>query len=162
MSIGETYLTMTGHVGGDVLSKQMNSGVALASFRLASTPRVYDRSRNTWVDRPTTWLTVECWRGLAQNVVDSVQRGQPVIVTGRLKTSEWKDEESGELRSRLVLDAISVGHDLSRGTAVFSKNPPQAFPAGPSLDEEMRDLSNQAEATQPPDPEESVPLRPVA
>ena len=145
MSVGETYVTVQGWVGGDVQFKEVAGGVALASFRLGSTPRQYDRAKGTWVDRPTTWYTVECWRTLAQNVFDSVYRGQPVVVTGRLKTTEWT-EEGGETRQRTVLDAFSVGHDLTRGTAKFAKNPRQALAvAGDSLDQEMRDLSDRAE-----------------
>ncbi|HET6296720.1 MAG TPA: single-stranded DNA-binding protein [Kribbella sp.] len=149
MSVGETYLTVQGWVGGDVQFKEVAGGVALASFRLGSTPRQYDRAKGSWVDRPTTWYTVECWRTLAQNVFDSVYRGQPVVVSGRLKTTEWT-EEGGETRQRTVLDAFSVGHDLTRGTAKFAKNARQALAvAGDSLDQEMRDLSPRAETSGP-------------
>jgi len=157
MSVGETYVTVQGWVGGDVQFKEVAGGVALASFRLGSTPRQYDRAKGTWVDRPTTWYTVECWRTLAQNVFDSVYRGQPVVVSGRLKTTEWT-EEGGETRQRTVLDAFSVGHDLTRGTAKFAKNPPQAMAVqGGSLDQEMRDLSSRAETSGPVDDEFYLP-----
>jgi single-strand DNA-binding protein len=87
---------------------------------LASTPRRYDRSLGTWLDEPTTWFSVQCWRGLATNVKSSISKGQPVIVMGRLRTSEWS--QNGETHSRLVLDANSVGHDLTRGTSVFHRS----------------------------------------
>jgi single-strand DNA-binding protein len=157
MSVGETYVTVQGWVGGDVQFKEVTGGVALASFRLGSTPRQYDRAKGTWVDRPTTWYTVECWRTLAQNVFDSVYRGQPVVVSGRLKTTEWT-EEGGETRQRTVLDAFSVGHDLTRGTTKFAKNAPQILAvAGGSLDQEMRDLSNRAETSGPVDDDFYLP-----
>lgn len=145
MSVGETYLTLQGWVGSDIKFKEVSGRVALASFRLGSTPRQFDRAKQTWVDRPTTWFTVECWRTLAENVNESLQRGQPVVVTGRLKTTEWLEE--GQTKSRTVLDAFAVGHDLTRGTTAFTKNPPQLHvPEAPStLDSEMRDLSTQAE-----------------
>jgi single-strand DNA-binding protein len=146
MSVGETYVTVQGRVGSDVQFKEAaGSKVALASFRLGSTPRYYDRGEGHWADRPTTWFTVECWRTLAENVKGSLERGQPVMVTGRLKTTEWVDQ--GVPRSRTVLDAFSVGHDLTRGTAAFRKNPPQerALASVVSADEEMRGLSDLVE-----------------
>jgi single-strand DNA-binding protein len=55
--------------------------------------------------------------------MSSISKGQPVIVTGRLRTSEW--EHDGETHSRLVLDATTIGHDLSRGTSVFRRSTPR-------------------------------------
>ena len=144
MSVGETYLTMQGWVGGEIRFKEVAGEVAVASFRLGTTPRWFDKDKGRWIDRPTTWFTVECWRTLAENVYHSVQRGQPVVVTGRLKTTEWT--ENDEPRSRTVLDAFSVGHDLTRGTARFSKNQPrQQWTDGSAPDEEMRERPDQAE-----------------
>jgi single-strand DNA-binding protein len=148
MSVGETYLTVQGRVGGDVRFKEVSGKVALASFRIGTTPRQFDKTTGGWIDRPTAWFTVECWRTLAQNVHDSLQRGHPVVVTGRLKTTEWIEE--GEKKSRTVIDAFSVGHDLARGTTSFKKNPPRPQAAdGTSLDGEMRELSDDAEADDP-------------
>ncbi|HEU4948818.1 MAG TPA: single-stranded DNA-binding protein [Kribbella sp.] len=146
MSVGETYVTVQGRVGSDVEYKDATATkVALASFRLGSTPRYYDRGEGGWMDRPTTWFTVECWRSLAENVKSSLERGQPVMVTGRLKTTEWVDDQ-GVRQSRTVLDAFSVGHDLTRGTAVYRRNAPaQQSQASSSLDEEMRRLSDTVE-----------------
>jgi single-strand DNA-binding protein len=160
MSIGETYLTMQGWVGSEVKFKEVNTGVALASFRLGSSPRQFDRSKGAWVDRPTTWFTVECWRTLAQNVHRSLNRGDPVIVNARLKTTEWT--EDGEPRSRLVLDAISVGHDLSRGTTKFTKNQPIRAASTGGLEDHMRDLSTEAETTDPATPDETPYTTPEA
>ncbi|GAA1625318.1 single-stranded DNA-binding protein [Kribbella alba] len=148
MSVGETYLTVQGRVGGDVKFKEVSGKVALASFRLGTTPRQFDRATGGWTDRPTAWFTVECWRTLAENVNDSLRRGQPVVVTGRLKTTEWVEE--GEKKSRTVIDAFSVGHDLARGTTTFTKNPPRPQSVdGTSLDDEMRELSGDAETGDP-------------
>jgi single-strand DNA-binding protein len=149
VSVGEIYVTVQGRVGGDVEYKEATSTkVALASFRLGSTPRYYDRGEGGWADRPTTWFTVECWRTLAENVKGSLEKGQPVMVMGRLKTTEWKDE-NGERQTKTVLEAFSVGHDLARGTSIFRKNAPQPHnqPSG-SLDEEMRKLTEAVETAE--------------
>jgi single-strand DNA-binding protein len=148
MSVGEINLDVQGRVGGEVKFKTSTSGIAMASFRLAATPRYYNRAEGGWTDRPTTWFTVECWRGLAENVQASLSVGQPVLVTGRLKTTEWLDN-TGENHSRTVLDAFSVGHDLSRGTAQFRKNPPKVAQQADSLRDEMRELVDDVESEEP-------------
>lgn len=125
MSFGETYVTVLGWVGSDLQFKEVGGQTARVSFRVGSTPRQFDRTHNTYVDKPTTWFTVECWRALAQNAFESVQVGQPIIVTGRLRTHEWTDD-AGEPHSRVILEAFSVGHDLNRGTTSFSRNPPRS------------------------------------
>ncbi|MDQ3326026.1 MAG: single-stranded DNA-binding protein [Actinomycetota bacterium] len=114
----DAYTTMVGFVGNDVDFYQGESGNARATFRLASTPRFFDSAQGEWRDRDTVWLTVKVWRGLAANVASSVRKGEPVIVYGRLSTYSWRDDRNEE-RSRLEIDAISVGHDLSLGTSAF-------------------------------------------
>jgi len=125
MSLGETYVTVLGWVGSAPDFKEVGGRTARTTFRVGSTPRQFDRAIGTWVDRTTTWFNVECWRNLAQNAFESVHIGQPIIITGRLRTHEWTDD-AGEHRSRVVLEAFSLGHDLTRGTTRFSKNPPRS------------------------------------
>ncbi|MFD7158982.1 single-stranded DNA-binding protein [Kribbella sp. NPDC059898] len=128
MSLGDTYITVVGRIGSEPDFKELGQ-TPQVSFRLASTPRQFEKALNTYVDKPTTWYTVECWRGLARNVFDSIGIGHPVIVTGRLRTHEWTDD-SGEQRSRVILEAFSLGHDLSRGTATFAKSAPRSESLG--------------------------------
>ena len=123
MSLGDTYLTVLGWIGSDPDFKEIRQ-TPQTTFRLGSTPRQFDRTLNNYVDKPTTWYTVQCWRNLARNAFESVKVGQPVIVTGRLRTHEWTDD-SGELHSRVILEAFSIGHDLSRGTTTFVKSAPR-------------------------------------
>ena len=129
MSLSETYVTVQGWVGSDPDFKEIGGQVPHATFRIGSTPRQFDRALNTYVDKPTTWFSVECWRSLAQNAFESVRVGQPVIVTGRLRTHEWTDD-AGESRSRVVLEAFSVGHDLTRGTTTFTRASARSATAG--------------------------------
>jgi len=109
----DAYVQLTGNVGGEIEFR--NNTVPIASFRLAHTPRV--RRNGDWVDAPTTWITVTCFRGLAENVKASLHRGHPVLVAGRLRTNVWTKE--GVTYERLILEATTVGHDLSRGIATF-------------------------------------------
>lgn len=98
----------------------VGAGVPFASFRLASTPRRRDSRTGEWGDGKTEWFTVKAWRDAAFNVAASVQKSQPVVVHGRLTTDEWTDDK-GVTRTTLVIEAATVGHDLTRGTAVFAR-----------------------------------------
>ena len=114
----EALTTITGNVGGDVDHRMAEGpGAPVASFSLAMTPRI--RRGDEWGDGDTTWVRVVCWRGLADRVRESVRRGDPVIVVGRLRTERWVSDK-GEVRERLQVDATTVGHDLARGTSRFT------------------------------------------
>ncbi len=155
LSFGETYVTVLGRLGSDVQFKEVHGRDARASFRLASTPRRYNRGEGSYADLPTTWYQVECWRVLAQNVFDSLQVGQPIVVHGRLRTHEWIDQ-AGEQHSRVVLEAFSVGHDLNRGTASFSKNAPRT-----GAHHDGRDAASAAETTASPYPADEYTAVPI-
>ncbi|WP_328998014.1 single-stranded DNA-binding protein [Kribbella sp. NBC_00709] len=124
MSVGDTYVTVMGWVGSDPEFKAVGQQPH-ATFRIGSTPRQFDKTLQRFVDKPTTWFTVDCWRILAQNAFDSIRVGQPIIVTGRLRTHEWTNDAGAQV-TRVVLEAFSIGHDLSKGTTTFTKNPPRA------------------------------------
>jgi single-strand DNA-binding protein len=117
--MNEATVTLQGWVGNDVVHRE-TSGGAVANFRVGSTPRVRKRS-GEWVDGPTSWFSVSCWRGLADNVRDSVRKGEPVIVHGRLRTDVW-EREDGQSSITYVVEATYVGHDLTRGTASFDRS----------------------------------------
>ncbi|MFE7563403.1 single-stranded DNA-binding protein [Kitasatospora sp. NPDC057500] len=119
--MNETQVTVIGNVATEVTYAQTPGGVPVANFRLASTERRYDRARDGWVDGETQWMTVTAWRSLAGHLIDSLSKGDPVVVSGRLRVREWTEGEVK--RSRVEIDARSVGHDLSRGTARFSWAP---------------------------------------
>ncbi len=117
--MNDVIVTVTGNVCHDVRHVVTAQGTHVASFRLASTPRRFDRNEGRWVDGETTYLTVICWRHLAENVASSLGKGDPVIVVGRLQVRSW---ERGGMRGRSVeIDATAVGHDLARGTSAFRR-----------------------------------------
>lgn len=115
--MNETLVTVVGNVASAVSYAQTAAGVPVANFRMATTERRFDRSAGDWVDGDTTWITVVAWRGLATNLVSSVNKGDPVVVSGRLRVREWGEE--GHRRTTVEIDARSVGHDLARGTSAF-------------------------------------------
>jgi single-strand DNA-binding protein len=114
----DAQIWMTGNVGSDVEYRPVRDDLAFASFRLACTPRT--RKAGDWVDGETTWIAVSCSRSLAEHVKSSIGKGDPVIVVGRLRTTRWTDQ-SGVDQERMIIEATSIGHDLSRGTSAFRK-----------------------------------------
>lgn len=116
MSNGTLDITVTGWVGSDVTTLPAQDGrAAYTTFRLGSTRRWWNRATGAWQDSQTEWFQVKAWRALAVNAGLSLRKGVPVVVQGRLSTREWQDE-GGAVRTSLVLEATSVGIDLSYGT----------------------------------------------
>lgn len=113
-------MTITGLVATTPRHIITAEGLAVTSFRLASNLRRFDRKRNEWVDAGTNWYTVSTYRKLALNIVGSVQKGDRVLVTGRLRIRQWSDGDKKGLN--IDLDADALGHDLGWGTAVFTRS----------------------------------------
>ena len=121
-------LTLTGIVATTPRHLTTNSGLEITSFRLASSQRRYDRAQNKWVDTDTNWYTVTAFRHLAANLVGSIERGQHVLVTGRLRIRAWENGEKSGLTIEVEADA--VGHDLSWGTSVYTRSVTTGSPGG--------------------------------
>ena len=96
------------------------TGTFVVSFKIASTSRRFDREHQKWVDGDSLRVRVVCWRKLGENVSLSVQLGDPVVVYGRLYSRDWNDDQ-GNRRTSYELDAIALGHDLSRGVDKFAR-----------------------------------------
>ncbi|MGW2377201.1 MULTISPECIES: single-stranded DNA-binding protein [Kitasatospora] len=111
------HVTVLGNVATEVRYGETSGGVPMANFQLGCTERRYDREHACWVDGETQWLRVTAWRALAVNLIGSLAKGDPVLVTGRLRVHEWTEGEVK--RSRAEINARSVGHDLTRGTSAF-------------------------------------------
>jgi single-strand DNA-binding protein len=132
--VSDVQTTIIGYVGGDVTFREGGAGGPdRATFRVASTPRFYDKINGGWRDGETVWSTVSCWRALAGNVKTSVHSGDPVVVIGRRRVNVWQNAD-GVKQEREFVDAQVVCHDLSRGTSVFRKTPRMAERADDSED----------------------------
>ncbi len=114
-----TPITVVGNVSDEPSDRLTQSGKLVANFRVASTPRHFDKASNSYVDSETLWLGVVCWQSLARNVLTSIKKGQPVVVTGRLVSREFVKDEQRKVRFEIIAD--SVGHNLARGTSTFEK-----------------------------------------
>jgi len=111
--------TVIGNAVTDVSLRVTSSGTSVASFRIASNSRRFDKSTSSWIDQEPSYLSITAWSQLAENVALSVHKGQPLVVTGKLKVRQWQDaDKSG---TNVEIDAIAIGHDLNRGTSEFTK-----------------------------------------
>lgn len=111
-----------------------DEGLAITSFRLASSQRRFDTGQQQWVDADTNWYTVVAFRQLAHNAQESLHKGDRVVARGKLKVRNWQtDDNSG---TAVEIEADSLGHDLLWGTTQFERTSPKADSAGEAEDEE--------------------------
>ncbi len=120
MAAGEVTLTVVGHLTDDPELRFTPNGHAVAKFRVASTPRFFDKTTNEWKDGDALFLSCTVWRQAAENVAESLQRGARVVVTGRLQQRTYETKE-GEKRTVLDLQVDEVGPSLRYATAKVQK-----------------------------------------
>lgn len=122
--MNDTYLTVVGNLVTVPERRRVEStGATVVNFRLGSTARRFDKASGGWVDGNTFFVKVSCWRGLADNVYQSLFKGDPVVVHGRLYTREYQAED-GTRRTSYELEATAVGHNLARGASTFNRTRP--------------------------------------
>ncbi|MDK6302494.1 single-stranded DNA-binding protein [Corynebacterium sp. UMB9976] len=122
MAPGDTPITLVGNIVADPELRYTQSGAAVASFRVASTPRRYDAQAGQWVDGEALFLTCNIWRQAAENVANSLNKGDRVVVTGRLRQRSFETRE-GEKRTVFEVEAEEVGPSLKYATAQVQRNP---------------------------------------
>jgi len=117
---GETTITVVGNLVDDPELRFTPSGAAVANFRVASTPRTFDKQTNEWKDGEGLFLSCSVWRQAAENVAESLQRGMRVVISGRLKARTYETRE-GEKRTVFEIDVDEVGPSLKYATAKVTK-----------------------------------------
>ncbi|MER7458393.1 single-stranded DNA-binding protein [Micromonospora sp. NPDC126480] len=152
----DTYVTIVGNVlTTPEWRRTTQSQTLVANFKVASTARRLDRDSGRWVDGNSLRVRVNCWRKLAEGVAASVMVGDPVIVCGRLYTRDWTDD-AGNHRTLYELEAVAVGHDLSRGRGRFLRNRPTT--ATSAVEDAEAEHRVHGEATEPVPAAESPAL----
>jgi single-strand DNA-binding protein len=138
-----TSVTLVGNLASDVTLRATASSV-VANFRIAVSDGYFDRKSQTWVDRPPVYLSVSAWRALGENCAQSLAKGQPVVVVGRLRQREY--EKDGRTVVVHEVEAERVGHDLTRGQAVFtrSRRGPQTADLASGSDREVAEAPHMA------------------
>lgn len=112
----DTQITVVGNLTADPELRFTQSGVAVASFTIASTPRTFDRQSNEWKDGEALFLRCSIWRDAAENVAESLEKGSRVVAQGRLKQRSFTDRE-GNNRTSIELDVDEIGPSLRYATA---------------------------------------------
>ena len=118
---GDTQITVVGNLVSDPELRYTPTGVAVANFRVASTPRTFDRQANEWKDGDSLFLTCNVWRQAAENVAESLQRGMRVVVQGRLHQRSYETRE-GEKRTVFEVEVDDVGPSLRNASAKVTKS----------------------------------------
>ena len=118
---GDTQITVVGNLVSDPELRYTPTGVAVANFRVASTPRTFDRQANEWKDGDCLFLTCNVWRQAAENVAESLQRGMRVVVMGRLHQRSYETRE-GEKRTVFEVEVDDVGPSLRNASAKVTKS----------------------------------------
>ena len=121
MAAGDTQITLVGNLVGDPELRYTPTGQAVATFRVASTPRFRDNTTGEWKDGDSLFLTCNVWRQAAENVAESLQRGMRVIVQGRLKQRSYETKE-GEKRTVYEVEVDDVGPSLRNASAKVVKS----------------------------------------
>jgi single-strand DNA-binding protein len=121
MAAGDTQITIIGNLVGDPELRYTPTGQAVATFRVASTPRFMDRTTNEWKDGDSLFLSCNVWRQAAENVAESLQRGMRVIVSGRLRQRSYETKE-GEKRTVYEVEADEVGPSLRNASAKVTRS----------------------------------------
>lgn len=116
----DTTITVIGNLTADPELRFTQSGVAVASFTIASTPRTFDKQSNEWKDGEALFMRCSIWRDAAENVAESLEKGSRVIAQGRLKQRSFTDRE-GHQRTSIELDVDEIGPSLKYATAKPNK-----------------------------------------
>ncbi|WNV91367.1 single-stranded DNA-binding protein [Umezawaea sp. Da 62-37] len=117
---GETTITVVGNLTADPELRFTQSGAAVASFTVASTPRTFDKASGEWKDGDALFLRCNVWRQVAENVAESLTRGSRVVVTGRLRQRSFETKEN-EKRTVMELEVDEIGPSLRYATAKVNK-----------------------------------------
>lgn len=105
-------ITIEARVAAEPELRFSPSGVAVGRLRLVTSDRRKNEQTQQWEDGNTLWLDCTCFKQLAENVVESIEKGDLVVVTGKLQTEEWTSPE-GEKRSKVALIADTVSASLA-------------------------------------------------
>jgi len=125
MATNEALFSVTGYVATQPKKGITKSGTKTLSFRIGWTPREVSRQTGEWADLPSSFASVTCYRRLAENAAYCLRKGDPVVLKGTLRVREY-DDQAGSRRNSVDVVAVFLGHDLAKGTSMFSKQSQRA------------------------------------
>ncbi|MDJ0337127.1 single-stranded DNA-binding protein [Cryobacterium sp. PH31-O1] len=142
------HITISGVIGTVPRLTFDKNGSPITTFRLASRQTHRDKATNEWIVDESCWYSVTTFRQLAKNAGKSLNKGEHVLVTGRLVVSQWTNAEKSGTSVEILAD--SVGHDLTwyTTTPVRSAAPTRTGAEQGSADQSSADQSS-AEQNEP-------------
>lgn len=117
---GETVITIVGNLTADPELRTTRNGGTVANFSIASTPRVFDKQSNQWVDGDALFLRCTAWRDMAEHCANSLAKGMRVIAQGRLQQRSYQAQD-GSNRTVIELQVDEIGPSLKYATAQVQK-----------------------------------------
>ena len=118
--VNEAHFSVTGYVATNPKLGFTRDGTRMLSMRVGWTPRRLDRATGDWVDQPSSFISVQCFRKVAEHAGFCLRRGDPIVVRGTLRVREYPDQ-TGAKRISVDVVADTIGHDLSRGISMFAR-----------------------------------------
>jgi single-strand DNA-binding protein len=119
----DAHFSVVGFVATQPKGGYTKRGSRSVSMRVGWTPRSFDQGTGEWADQPSSFITVQCYKKVAEHAAVCLRRGDPIVLRGTLRVREY--EQNGVRRSSVEVIADSIGHDMSRGISVFNKAPAQ-------------------------------------
>jgi len=146
--VNEATVSVSGYIATQPKGGWTKDGTRTVSMRLGWTPRRMDKTTGEWVDQPSSFVSVICYRKVAENAALCLRRGDPVVVKGNLRVREYGDEPK---RTAVEVIADTIGHDLSRGITFFKKATEQFEKTAAEIEAAAREtLPGDREPVQPP------------
>jgi len=139
----EATFSVSGYVATQPKGGWTRDGTRTVFMRLGWTPRRIDKTTGEWTDQPSSFVSVICYRKVAENAALCLRRGDPVVVRGSLRVREY-GEENGPKRTTVEVIADTIGHDLSRGITIFKKSTGQLEKTAAEREQEMAAAARQA------------------
>ena len=128
--MSDNTITIVGNLTSDPELRFTSGGVSVANVTIASTPRVYNKSKQEWEDGEALFLRGTIWKDAADNVADSLHKGVRVVVTGKLKQRSWEDAKTGDKRSAVELEIEEIGPSLRFTTVTVEGKPKPSYGGG--------------------------------
>jgi single-strand DNA-binding protein len=139
----EATISVSGYVATQPKGGWTRDGTRTVFMRLGWTPRRIDKTTGEWTDQPSSFVSVICYRKVAENAALCLRRGDPVVVKGSLRVREY-GEENGPKRTTVEVIADTIGHDLSRGITIFKKSTEQLEKTAAEREQEIAAVTRQA------------------
>lgn len=129
-----TNVTLTGTLGRDPELRFTKQGKAVVTLSVVTSKSVLDEATNKWMNEEETWWRVTAWDKLAENVAETLLKGDPVIVVGRAFMDSY-DGKDGEKRQSLAVNAYTVALELKRRSASVNRVKRESAPSAPAADQ---------------------------